>query len=78
MTFNVGISYFHASDFPAAMHHFELAQIETAKTRAVASWDVFTDDLFKRNSWDNLDRFQGHHPLSHFKLFCDVDIGQRR
>ncbi len=75
MTFNVGIAYFQASDFPAAMHHFELAQIETAQTTGVASWEVFTDDLFKKNFWDNLDRFQGRHPLLHFKTFWDVDFG---
>jgi hypothetical protein len=69
MAFNVGIAYFQASDFLAAMHHFELAQIETAKTTGVASWEVFTDDLFKKNFWDNLDQFQGHNPLSHFKTF---------
>jgi hypothetical protein len=69
MTFNVAIAYFQASDFPAAMHHFELAQMETAKTTGVLSWEVYTDDLFRKNFWDNIDFLKGLCPLTYFNTF---------
>jgi hypothetical protein len=43
-TFNVGISYFQSSDFPAAMHHFELAHL-SLDTDAAATPMGLSHDL---------------------------------
>lgn len=63
ITFNVALAYLHANDFPAAMHYLQLAQVETRKTRGDNGWGIFDSDLFRRNFWEALDRFEQESPL---------------
>lgn len=63
ITFNVALAYLHANDLPAAMYYLQLAQVETRKTRGDNGWGIFESDLFRRNFWEGLDRFEKESPL---------------
>lgn len=75
MTFNVALAYLHASDFPAAMHYLQLAQVETRKTRGDSGWGIFESELFRLNFWEALDRFEKESPLSLYDELWQTPFG---
>jgi hypothetical protein len=75
MTFNVALAYLHANDFPAAMYYLQLAQVETRKTRGDSGWGIFDSDLFRRNFWEALDRFEKESPLSLYDELWHTPFG---
>jgi hypothetical protein len=75
MTFNVAVAYLRANDFTAAMHYFELAQIETQQTTGEMGWGIYDSDLFQENFWKILDLYEQQNSLPLYNTFWGVPFG---
>jgi putative oxidoreductase len=75
MTFNVAVAYLRANDFAAAMHYFELAQIETQLTTADPGWGIYDSGLFQQNYWNILNLFEQQQPLPLYNTFWGTAFG---
>lgn len=63
LAFDVGRAYLQGWDFFAAMHYFELAQLETQKTTSDPLFSVYSFDLFEKNFWDAVQVNTAAHPI---------------
>jgi len=75
MAFNVAVAYLRANDFAAAMHYFQLAQIETQQTTSDMGWWIYESHLFQQNFWQILDLYEQQNPLPLYNTFWGVPFG---
>ena len=74
--FNVGLAYLDENDFASAMHWFEISEEETHETRKDNSWRLLETELFKKNFWSGVQRYEDSHPLTIYEELWGNKYGE--